>query len=47
VLLGAALFYLFEVAGAGPGLAFADGEGAIGKVDKHFAALQVVLGDGF
>ena len=47
MLFGAALFDLFEVAGAGLGLAFANGEGAVAKVDEHFAALQVVFGDGF
>ena len=46
VLFGTALLDLFEVAGAGQGLAFAYGEGAIGKVDEHFAALQMVLGNG-
>ncbi len=35
-----------EVADAGLGLAFADGEGAVGKVEEHFAALQVVTGNG-
>ena len=33
VLFGAALLDLLEVAGSGQGLAFAYGEGAIGKVD--------------
>lgn len=42
-----ALFDLFEVVQAGFGMAFADGEGAVGKVDEHFAALQVVDGEGF
>jgi len=48
VYLGAgALFNLFEVVAAGTGVAFADGEGAICKVDEVFAALEVVDGDGF
>ena len=45
-LEGAALFDLFEVAEAGHLPAFADGEGTVAKIDEHFAALQVVLGDG-
>lgn len=43
---GVALFDLFEVAQAGFGGAFADGEGAVGKVDEEFAAVQVVGADG-
>jgi hypothetical protein len=46
-LEGAALFYLFEIAQARRLPAFANGEGAVAKIDKHFAALQFVLGDGF
>jgi len=42
----AALFYLLKVAQARVALAFADSEGAVGKVHEHFAALQVVAGDG-
>lgn len=38
----AALLNLFEVALARCMLAFADGKGAVGKVDEHLAALQVV-----
>jgi len=45
-LAAVALFYLFEVAQAGIGGAFADGEGAVGKVDEQFAAVQVVGADG-
>ena len=43
----AALLDLFEVMQARFGMAFADGEGAVGKVDEHFAALQIVDGEGF
>ncbi len=42
----AALFYLLQVAMVGVGVALADGEGAIGKVHEHFAAVEVVLGNG-
>ena len=42
-----ALLDLLEVAQPRFGLAFADGEGAVAKVDEHFAALQAVAGNGF
>jgi len=52
-LAGVALFDLFEVAQAAicvtlrpSKCAFADGEGAVGKVDEQFAAVQVVGADG-
>ena len=41
----AALLYLLNVAQGGVLLALADGEGAVGKVDDHFTALQIVHGD--
>lgn len=46
LLAGAALFDLFEVAQALARLALAESEGAVGKVEEHFAALQVVAGEG-
>jgi hypothetical protein len=42
----ATLFYLFKVAQARAGLAFAYGKGTVGKVYQHFTALQVVTGNG-
>ena len=45
-LCGAALFYLFDVAEMVVGAAFADGEGAVGKVDEEFAAVEVVGREG-
>jgi len=37
-----ALFYLLEVTHTGLAVALANGEGAVGKINEHFAALQVV-----
>ena len=45
--MAAALLDLLEVAQAGYGMALADGKGAVGKVEEHFAALQVVTANGF
>ena len=45
-LAGIALLYLFEVAKVGADGAFSDGEGAVGKVDKQFAAVQIIGADG-
>ena len=45
-LASVALFYLFEVAKIGVGGAFANGEGAVGKVDEQLAAVQIVGADG-
>lgn len=40
------LFYLFQVAQGWVGVALAHGEGAVGKIQQHAAALQVVARDG-
>ena len=45
-LRGVALLDLFEVTQPVVGAACADGEGAVGKVDEEFAAVQVVGRDG-
>lgn len=41
-----ALLYLLDVAQVRVLVAMADGKGAVGKVDEHFAALQVVYSNG-
>ena len=45
-LCGVALLDLLEVTGAFLGAAGTDGEGAVGKVDEEFAAVEVVGRDG-
>jgi len=46
-LADAALFDLLEITKSLLPGAAADGESAVGKIDQHFAALQIVDGDGF